>query len=109
MTGAQLVGAAACAPEIRARLVELRDEIAKKINNGRTVCARSKEWAALPVEVRMAYLLVAGIDGDLQELAVKSWREYAPLERDAIRAAVRTFSRAARAGVNLSAHFVDPA
>lgn len=107
MSGAALVGAAACPPEIRARLLAIRDEIINAKSRGRAPCARSAEWSALPVEVRMAYLMVAGIDGDTGALARKAWREFTPPEREAIRSVVRMFAKAARSSVALSSRWGD--
>ena len=107
MTGAAVVGAAACPPDVRARLLALRDEIVSARSRGRVPCARSAEWAALPVEVRMAFLIVSGIDGDTSALAVKAWREFTPPEREAIRATVRMFGKAARSSVALASRWGD--
>lgn len=107
MSGAAVVGAAACTPENRARLLTLRDEIIAKQSRGRVPCARSAEWAALPVELRMAYMMVSGLDGDLSALAVKAWPEFTPPEREAIKATVRAFAKAARASVALVSRWGD--
>lgn len=101
------MGAAACAPEVRARLLTLRDEIVAKQSRGRLPCARSAEWSALPVELRMAYMMVAGIDGDLSALAVRAWPEFTPPEREAIRSTLRGFAQAARASVALVSRWGD--
>ncbi len=107
MTEAAVVGAAACPPDVRARLLNLRDEIVAKQSRGRAPCARSAEWAALPVELRMAYLMVSGIDGELSALAVKAWPEFTPPEREAIRSTVRAFASAARDSVALVSRWGD--
>lgn len=101
------MGAAACPPEIRARLLAIRDEIINAKSRGRSPCARSAEWAALPAEVRMAYMMVAGIDGDLSALARKAWREFTPPEREALRSTVRMFDKAARSSVALASRWGD--
>lgn len=96
-----------CPPEIRARLLAIRDEIVSKHSRGRAPCARSAEWAKLPVEIRMAYLMVSGIDGELSALAVKAWAEFTPPEREAIRSTVRAFASAARDSVALVSRWGD--
>lgn len=101
------VGARACHPEVRRRMFAIRDEIVAKQSRGRTPCARSAEWAALPVELRMAYMMVAGLDGDLSALAVKAWPEFTPPEREAIRSTVREFAKAARSSVALVSRWGD--
>ena len=101
------VGAAACHPAERRKLFAIRDEIVSEASRGRTPCARSAEWAKLPVELRMAYMMVSGIDGDLSALAVKAWQEFTPPEREAIRATIRTFARAARVSVALGSRWGD--
>ena len=75
----------------------LRDEFTKLATGGRTSDSESREWSALDAGHRMAMLLLAGVDGDLGELAQRDWRELPPLEREAIkyevRAAKAAFSR----------------
>lgn len=72
--------AAACL----ARMRVLRDEWAATDSRKRHPCARSAEWSGLSLETRMAVLLLAGIDGDLTDLAGRAWPEFTPPERDAI-------------------------
>jgi hypothetical protein len=88
------VGAAACPYEVRARLSQLRDEIVSKVTGGRHTCARSREWAALPLELRMAVLLLAGVDGEVSTLARRAWLEMPGPEREAVRGTMRGFARA---------------
>lgn len=101
------VGARACHPADRRRMFAVRDEIVSKQSRGRLPCARSAEWAAISVELRMAYMMVAGVDGDLSALAVKAWPEFTPPEREAIRSTVRAFAKAARASVALVSRWGD--
>lgn len=75
--------------ECRARLRKLKDEAVRRSSNGRWSNAEAMEWAALPVNVRMCALLLAGIEGDLEELGLREWRELPPPERAAIKAEVR--------------------
>lgn len=53
------------------------------------VCSR--EWAHIGHEHRMMVMMLAGISGDLDALASRTWREFTPAER----AAKRTFSSVA--------------
>lgn len=106
MSGAAF-GAAACSPEVRARLAELRDEIVSKVTGGRHICARSREWAALPLELRMAVLLLAGVDGEVSTLARRAWLEMPGPEREAVRGTIRGFSRALGASPALVSRWGD--
>src|SRR5256885_10066569 len=51
--------------------------------------AESREWAGLASHYRMALVLLAGIDGEIEELALRDWREMPPPERDPIRRQIR--------------------
>ncbi|QKV52369.1 hypothetical protein [Comamonas antarctica] len=84
--------------EARARLRDLKSEAVQRASNQRWSDAESKEWAALTREHRMCLHLLAGIDGELTELALREWRELPGPERAAIKAEVRSL-RAAMAGV----------
>ena len=79
-----------CAVAERARLSALRDEYVQRATRGRFSDAESKEWAAVPVQHRMAFLLLAGVDGDLPELARRDWRELPGPEREAVKAEIRS-------------------
>lgn len=107
MSGGAVVGSAACPTEVAARLLQLRNEAVQRASGGRFVCARSKEWAGMPVEVRMALLLVAGVDGDLSTLARRGWLEFAPPEREAARSAMREFRRALSGAAALCSRWGD--
>lgn len=104
---AGLVGAAACSPEVKARLLQLRDEFVGRMTGGNHVCARSREWAAMPLELRMAVLLIAGIDGDMSDLARRGWREMPLPERDAVRGVMRNFARVMRDSPALVSRWSD--
>ena len=81
--------------ECMQRLARVRDELVSAASGGRFCDAAGREWSLLPVSIRMALLLLAGVgDGDLPELAAKRWQEFAPQERDALRAEVRMAKRA---------------
>ncbi|WEM00707.1 hypothetical protein [Delftia tsuruhatensis] len=75
--------------DCRTRLRELQREAAQRASNGRSGSAESREWAGLASHYRMALVLLAGIDGEIEELALRDWREMPPPERDAIRRQIR--------------------
>ncbi|AOV01907.1 MULTISPECIES: hypothetical protein [Delftia] len=75
--------------DCRIRLRELQREAAQRASNGRSGSAESREWAGLASHYRMALVLLAGIDGEIEELALRDWREMPPPERDAIRRQIR--------------------
>lgn len=75
--------------DCRARLRAIKDEVVRRASNGRWSDAEAREWAALPVNVRMCALLLAGIEGDLEELGLREWRELPPPERAAVKAEIR--------------------
>lgn len=98
---------APCPPAVRDRLQQLKNEIVSAATGGRHRCARSKEWAALPLEFRFAVLLMAGIDGDMDALARRAWREMPTPERDAIRGVMRNFAAVLKASPSLCARWGD--
>lgn len=75
--------------DCRTRLRELQREAAQRASNGRSGSAESREWAGLASHYRMALVLLSGIDGEIEELALRDWREMPPPERDAIRRQIR--------------------
>lgn len=87
-TDSEIVAAA------KAKLLRLRDEFVARDTGGRHQTAESQEWARLDVGHRMAMLLLAGIDGDLQELAQRDWREMPHPEQQAIRCEIRAAKKA---------------
>lgn len=86
-------------PELRERLRTQRNELLVKASHGVWFDGESREWAGIGHEHRMMVMMLAGISGDLDALASRAWREFAPAERDAVksemRAAKRTFSAVA--------------
>lgn len=76
----------------RKRMKELSAEYRKQSGRG-YVDAENQEWFSLPMDLRMAILLLAGVDGDLQALANRDWRETPPPERAAIKTASRAIKR----------------
>jgi hypothetical protein len=82
--------------EVR-KLRQLRNKIA--LENAKTRgylkdTLDAVEWVRMDSAARMVVMVFAGIDGDMQELGRKDWREFAPPEQDAIRHAVRALARA---------------
>lgn len=86
-------------PEIRERLKLQRDELLRKASAGVWFDGESREWARVSHEHRVMIMMLAGIDGDLETLAHRAWREFTPAERDSVkcqmRLAKRTFSAVA--------------
>lgn len=85
--------------EVRERLKLQRDELLRKASAGVWFDGESREWARVSHEHRVMVMMLAGIDGDLETLAHRAWREFTPAERDAVksqmRLAKRTFSAVA--------------
>lgn len=79
------LGRAANMPE----LVALRNEAAARSVGSAGGCAASIEWARLSIEFRMAVLLLAGIDGDLETLARRAWLEFPTTEKQAVKVQLR--------------------
>jgi hypothetical protein len=77
-------------PLIRQKLREIADKARAEIQQRAGRCLRGIEWGNIPLAHRMAVLLMAGVDGDLQELARKSWPEFTPGERESIAVAIRS-------------------
>src|SRR5256885_13698789 len=75
--------------DCRIRLRELQREAAQRCANGRCGSAESREWAGLASHYRMALVLLAGIDGEIEELAPRDWRGKAPPGRHAIPPQIR--------------------
>jgi hypothetical protein len=81
--------------EARERLRELRDEFAARARGRRlqgeaaTQWARNAEWASLSLDTRCALMVLAGIDGDVPELAARAWFAMPEPERWAIAATMR--------------------
>lgn len=76
-----------------ARLMTLRDEFVALATRGRFNDSASREWRRLPMNWRMALLLIAGIGQDhdnLADLAERDWLEMPPPERDELRSIVRS-------------------
>ena len=78
------------------KLAALRDEFVRIATDGRFVDSASREWRGIPMNWRMALVLVAGLGGKAESpaiLASREWREMPPPEREALRAMVRSAKR----------------
>ncbi|MFS4552062.1 hypothetical protein [Comamonas resistens] len=73
---------------VRAKLYSLRKEFRRKTGRG-YIDAENSEWHAMPMRIRMALLLLCGIDGDLDALAGRDFQAMPPPERKAIKTEVR--------------------
>lgn len=89
-----MTAAALDVPSIRERLRGVAEKIRADIAGREAVDARVREWAAMPIEYRMALLLLAGVDGDLQALGRKAWSEFTEPEKLAVQVALRGMARA---------------
>jgi len=76
---------AAIRERLREQAEQIRSDIARKVPGS----ARSREWSGLMPEQRMALLLLAGIDGDLQRLEKKRFAEFVDSEKIALQVAIR--------------------
>lgn len=85
--------------EARERLKVQRDKLLQKASMGVWFDGESREWSRISHEHRVMIMMLAGIDGDLEMLASRAWREFTPAERDSVkcqmRLAKRTFSNVA--------------
>lgn len=105
MTGAAVVvqvveylpGRAANMPMLSA----LREQALQRSTNKPGISAAAIEWVGLALELRMALLLLAGVDGDLSSLARRAWSEFTPGERAAVQVATRGMIRQLRGVVAL--------
>lgn len=75
--------------ECREHLRRLKDDAVHRSSNGRWSDAEAREWSTLHISIRMSVLLLAGIEGELEELGRREWRELPPPERNAIKAQIR--------------------
>lgn len=77
--------------EVRARLLELRDEVVRQLSHGHHSTKQGLEWSTVSVENRAALVIVAGIDGDdLMAIASRPWYAFSQPERAAIQSALRS-------------------
>ena len=78
------------------KLAALRDEFVRIASDGRFVDSASREWRGIPMNWRMALVLMAGLGDEAESpasLAEREWREMPPPEREALRAMVRSAKR----------------
>lgn len=73
---------------VRAQIAVQRKFFRRKSGYG-YIDAENSEWHALPVRIRMALLLLCGVDGDLDALANRDFQAMPPPERQAIKTEVR--------------------
>lgn len=78
--------------EVRAQIAVHRKFFRRKSGYG-YIDAENSEWHALPVRIRMALLLLCGVDGDLDALANRDFQAMPPPERQAIKTEVRLAQR----------------
>ncbi len=78
--------------EVRAQIAVHRKFFRRKSGYG-YIDAENSEWHALPVRIRMALLLLCGVDGDLDALANRDFQAMPPPERQAIKTEVRLAKR----------------
>ena len=78
------------------KLAALRDEFVRIATDGRFVDSASREWRGIPMNWRMALVLMAGLGDEAESpaiLASREWREMPPPEREALRGMVRSAKR----------------
>ena len=78
------------------KLAALRDEFVRIATDGRFVDSASREWRGIPMNWRMALVLMAGLGDEAESpaiLASREWREMPPPEREALRDMVRSAKR----------------
>ena len=78
------------------KLAALRDEFVRIATEGRFVDSASREWRGIPMNWRMALVLMAGLGDEAESpaiLASREWREMPPPEREALRGMVRSAKR----------------
>lgn len=98
-----MTAAAVCVPTIRQTLRDMAEQMRADIAGKAQTCARSREWADLMPEHRMAVLLLAGVDGDLQRLAARKFAEFPDTEKIAVQVAIRSLYAGLHGAVSLRA------
>jgi hypothetical protein len=74
----------------RLRLRQLRDEFkALSLGHKPTTSLESIEWERLHLHTRMLILMAAGVDGDLESLALRNWHELPRPEQQAVNIEIR--------------------
>lgn len=77
----------------KAKLAEMRSRFAQADTLADGLLGAEREWGLLHSSHRLALLLLAGVDGDISQLAQRAWRELPNAERLAIASAARTLKR----------------
>ncbi|MEJ2800902.1 hypothetical protein WAE61_03385 [Comamonadaceae bacterium PP-2] len=77
----------------RPKLIDMRLRFRDEQLHAVGLLGAAKEWSMLHTSHRLALLLLAGIDGELDDLMHKAWREIPHAERIAIASAARTLKR----------------
>ena len=73
----------------RPKLAALQDEFRLRALSQSGSTMKSVEWGKLPTMTRLVFLLMAGIDGESETLAVREWREFNLPEQAGIQSAMR--------------------
>lgn len=76
------------------KLRELQGELVASVTRGRHSDAESREWGRLDPAYRAVLLFMGGVDGDVDVLAQRHWRELPEPERQAVKSEARTFRKA---------------
>lgn len=82
------------------RLRQLRDEALLRSSKVARLSSVAHEWAALSREHRIVFMMLAGID-EVEEFALRDWREYTPDEARALQVVMRDMRRAVSGLVGL--------
>lgn len=80
---------AVCVRTVRQKIRDQAEQIRAAIDGRRYTSARAREWAAMSHEYRMALMLLAGIDGDIGSLSMRSWDELPAGEQISVQVAAR--------------------
>lgn len=71
------------------KLMALRDAAALSSAEQSSSTMQAVEWGRLPTMTRVVFLLMAGVDGENESLAVKAWKEFNLPEQEGIQSAMR--------------------
>lgn len=81
--------AAVCVEAVKQKIWAQAERIRADIEGRSHACARSREWANMSDDVRMCVMLLAGLDGDLGQLATRKFAEFSTDEKIAVQVAIR--------------------
>jgi hypothetical protein len=93
-TVAKKRGWAACSEEQRIKFEKLRDWYYLESRKVKKMSPIEHEWTVLSREHRIVFLMLAGVDGDVDILADRDWRELNPVEERAVKSAIRQMKNA---------------